>query len=136
MLKRKVDHVNCGLVHPRESQKWNHYFHRVRLGHTLEFGYWTGLWRQEISNLKFSQFDKMQDALLDVVRFKTSDLTEVFPIAPSAIETIEERRELQKATPYIFTPNGNPMNRITGLFKMHAKSVVSPTAGFLVRMDL
>ena len=97
---------------PSGSQNWNHYFHRVRLADTLEFAFWTGLRRKEISNLKFSQFDPDQEALLNVKRWKTGDIAEVYPLAIRAIEIINKRRELQNGTQYIFTPNGRPIESV------------------------
>jgi len=101
--------INELYKRPAKPQNFHQYFSRVRLGHTLEFAYWTGLRRKEISNLKFSQFDKKQDVLTNVVRFKTSDVQPIYPLAKRAVEIITERRGLQKDTPYIFSNNGNPI---------------------------
>ncbi len=85
------------------------HFHRVRLAHILEFGYWMGLRRKEIARLKFAQYDVEQQALLNVRRWKTDTVTKFFPLGKRAIEIINARRELQKDSPYIFTPDGSPI---------------------------
>ena len=50
---------------PTGKQTHAHYFHRVRLAHQIEFGYWTGLRRKEIARLKFAQYDEEQQAILN-----------------------------------------------------------------------
>lgn len=94
---------------PTGKQTHAHYFHRVRLAHILEFGYWTGLRRKEIARLKFAQYDDEQQALLNVKRWKTDTVTKFFPLGKRAIEIINERRNLQKDCDYIFTPDGQPI---------------------------
>lgn len=94
---------------PVGKQTRAHYFHRVRLAHQIEFGYWTGLRRKEIASLKFSQYDEEQQALLNVKRWKTDTVTRFFPLGKRAIEIINERRHLQKDIEYIFSPNGLPI---------------------------
>jgi len=94
---------------PTGKQTHAHYFHRVRLAHILEFGYWTGLRRKEIARLKFAQYNGEQQALLNVKRWKTDTITKFFPLGKRAIEIINIRRELQKDSGYIFTPDGNPI---------------------------
>lgn len=94
---------------PEGKQTFAHHFHRVRLAHQLEFGYWTGLRRKEIARLKFSQFDESQQALLNVKRWKTDTVTKFFPLGKRAIEIIEERRKLQEESDFIFTPDGQPI---------------------------
>lgn len=84
-------------------------FHRARLAHILEFGYWTGLRRKEIARLKFAQYDAEQQALLNVRRWKTDTITKFFPLGKRAVEIINERRELQSDSQYIFTPDGLPI---------------------------
>lgn len=94
---------------PTGKQTYAHHFHRVRLAHILEFGYWTGLRRIEIARLKFTQYDGEQRALLNVKRWKTDTVTKFFPLGKRAIEIINDRRELQKDSDYIFTPDGQPI---------------------------
>jgi integrase len=94
---------------PTGKQTRAHYFHRVRLAHILEFGVGTGLRRKEIARLKFAQYDDEQQALLNVRRWKTDTVTKFFPLGKRAIEIINERRELQKDSEYIFSPNGEPI---------------------------
>jgi len=94
---------------PSGKQTHAHHFHRVRLAHILEFGYWTGLRRKEIARLKFSQYDDEQQALLSVKRWKTDTITKFFPLGKRAVEIINARRELQTDSDYIFTPNGSPV---------------------------
>jgi len=111
---------------PTGKQTWKQYFHRVRLGHILEFGFWTGLRRKEISNLRFSQFDEKQDSLTNVVRFKTSDVTPIYPLSRRAVEIIIERKKLQKDKPYIFSNNGNPIESIYRTMKNVCKKLNIP----------
>ncbi|HMS41120.1 MAG TPA: tyrosine-type recombinase/integrase [Pyrinomonadaceae bacterium] len=94
---------------PTGKQTFAHYFHRVRLAHQIEFGYWTGLRRKEIARLKFAQYDEEQQALLNVKRWKTDTVTKLFPLGKRAIEIIEERRKLQNGCEYVFTPDGEPI---------------------------
>lgn len=94
---------------PIGKQTHAQHFHRVRLAQTLEFGYWTGLRRKEIAKLKFAQYDEDQQALLNVNRWKTDTVTKFFPLGKRAIEIINARRELQKDSDYIFTPDGSPI---------------------------
>lgn len=94
------------MKEPEGKQTHAHHFHRVRLAHTLEFAYWTGLRRKEIARLKFAQYDESQKALLNVRRWKTETVTKFFPLGKRAIEIINLRRELQKDCDYIFTPDG------------------------------
>ncbi|MCA1623161.1 MAG: site-specific integrase [Acidobacteria bacterium] len=94
---------------PTGKQTHAHHFHRVRLAHTLEFGYWTGLRRKEIARLKFSQYDEEQQALLNVKRWKTTTVTKFFPLGKRAVEIINERRQAQGDSDYIFTPDGEPI---------------------------
>ena len=108
--EKELSAVIAELMKPPVGKKtYFHYFHRVRLAHQLEFQYWTGLRRKEIANLKFSQFDASQQALLNVRRWKTDTVTKFFPVSKRAIEIIEDRREPQKGTDYIFTPGGQPI---------------------------
>ncbi len=86
-----------------------HHFSRIRLAHTLEFGYWTGFRRKEIARLKFAQYDDEQQALLNVKRWKTDTVTKFFPLGKRAVEIINARRELQADSDYIFTPDGEPI---------------------------
>jgi integrase len=97
------------MKEPKGKQTHAHHFHRVRLAHTLEFGYWMGLRRKEIARLKFSQYDESQQALLNVRRWKTDTVTKFFPLGKRAIEIINLRRELQKDCDFIFTPDGEPI---------------------------
>lgn len=94
---------------PTGKQTHTHFFHRVRLAHILEFGFWTGFRRKEIASLKFVQFDEEQQALLNVRRWKTDTVTKFFPLGKRAIEIIDARRELQKDSEFIFSPNGKPI---------------------------
>ena len=94
---------------PTGKQTRAHYFHRVRLAHILEFGVGTGLRRKEIARLKFAQYDDEQQALLNVRRWKTDTVTKFFPLGKRAIEIINVRRELQKDSEFIFTPDGEPI---------------------------
>jgi len=94
---------------PTGKQTHAHYFHRVRLAHQIEFGYWTGLRRKEIARLKFVQYDEEQQAIINVKRWKTDTVTKLFPLGKRAIEIIKKRRELQKDGDYIFTPDGEPI---------------------------
>lgn len=96
---------------PRGRQTRMHHFARVRLAHILEFQYETGLRRKEVCALRFSQFDQRQDALLNLVRFKTSETVPIYPLSRRAVEIITNRQELQK-TPYIFTQDGKPIESI------------------------
>jgi integrase len=97
------------MKEPKGKQTYAHHFHRVRLAHILEFGYWTGLRRKEIARLKFAQYDSEQQALLNVIRWKTDTVTKFFPLGKRAIEIINARRELQNDSDYIFTPDGQPI---------------------------
>lgn len=97
------------MKEPKGKQTHAHHFHRVRLAHILEFGYWTGLRRKEIAKLKFSQYDEQQQALLNVKRWKTDTVTKFFPLGKRAIEIINVRRELQKDSDYVFTTDGEPI---------------------------
>ncbi len=94
---------------PTGKQTQAHHFHRVRLAHILEFGYWTGLRRKEIAGLKFTQYDGEQQAILNVNRWKTDTVTKFFPLGKRAIEIINARRDLQNDCDYIFTPDGKPI---------------------------
>jgi integrase len=94
---------------PTGKQTHAHHFHRVRLAHILEFGYWTGLRRKEIAGLKFAQYNGEQQAILNVKRWKTDTVTKFFPLGKRAIEIINARRELQKDSNFIFTPDGKPI---------------------------
>jgi integrase len=84
-------------------------FHRVRLAHLIEFQHETGFRRKEIAMLKFSQYGKDQQELLNVKRWKTDTVTKSFPLSKRAVEIIEKRRELQKDTDFIFTSDGKPI---------------------------
>lgn len=46
---------------------------------------------------------------MNVQRFKTDTATKFFPLAQRAVEIINDRRELQKGSEYIFTPDGKPI---------------------------
>ncbi len=94
---------------PTGKQTFAHHYHRVRLAHQIEFGYWTGLRRKEIARLKFSQYDDEQQAFLNIKRWKTDTITKFFPLAKRAVEIINERRKLQKGCEYVFTPDGEPI---------------------------
>ena len=107
--KELADIVAELIKAPEGKQTHAHHFHRVRLAHTLEFGYWTGLRRKELARLKFSQYDPEQQALLNVRRWKTDTVTRFFPLSSRAIEIVNARRELQDGGPFIFTPAGNPI---------------------------
>ena len=104
-LKSVIDEL---LKEPKGRQLHTR-FHRVRLAHQIEFGYWTGLRRKEIARLKFSQYDESQQALLNVRRWKTDTVTKFFPLGVRAVEIIMMRRELQKDSDFIFTPDGQPV---------------------------
>lgn len=97
------------MEEPTGKQTFAHYFHRVRLAHQIEFGYWTGLRRKEIARLKFSQYDEEQQAFLNVKRWKTDTITKFFPLSKRAVEIIKERRKLQKDCEFVFTPDGEPI---------------------------
>ncbi len=97
------------MKEPTGKQTWQHYFHRVRLAHHLEFSALTGLRRKELANLKFSQFDRTENCLINVKRFKTGTVTKMIPLGQREIEIIEKRRELQGDTEFIFTPDGEPI---------------------------
>jgi integrase len=107
--KELSDLISELMKEPEGKQNYVGYFHRVRLAHILEFGYWTGLRRKEIARLKFSQYDESQQALLNVKRWKTDTVTKFFPLGKRAIEIINERRNLQEGSEYIFTPDGEPI---------------------------
>lgn len=96
------------MKEPSGKQTQYHYFVRVRLAHTLEFGYETGLRRKEIARLKFSQFNESDRALLNVKRWKTDSATKFFPLSRRAVEIINTRRKLQGESDFIFTPDGEP----------------------------
>jgi integrase len=125
---------------PTGKQTHVHHFHRVRLAHTLEFGYWTGLRRKEIARLKFAQYDDEQQALLNVVRWKTDTVTKFFPLGKRAIEIINARRELQKDSEFIFTPDGEPVAANYRTLKNICKDLKIPygrfTEGGFVAHDL
>jgi integrase len=107
---KELASVISELIKPLTGKQTHaHYFHRARLAHILEFGYWTGLRRKEIARLKFAQYDNEQQALLNVKRWKTDTVTKFFPLGKRAIEIINERRKLQKDSDYIFTPSGQPI---------------------------
>ena len=97
------------MEEPTGKQTFAHHFHRVRLAHQIEFGYWTGLRRKEIARLKFSQYDDEQQAFLNIKRWKTDTITKFFPLAKRAVEIINERRKLQKDCEFVFTPDGEPI---------------------------
>lgn len=107
--KELFDVIEELMKKPTGKQTYAHYFHRVRLAHTIEFGFWTGLRRKEIATLKFSQYDSEGQSLLNVKRHKTDTVTKFFPLAKRAIEIINERKSLQSDCEYIFTDNGTPI---------------------------
>jgi integrase len=125
---------------PTGKQTHAHHFHRVRLAHQLEFGYWTGLRRLEIARLKFSQYDDEQQAILNLRRWKTDTITKFFPLGKRAIEIINERRELQADSEYIFTPDGQPIESNYRTLKNVCKDLDIPygrfTDGGFVSHDL
>ncbi|HXH69797.1 MAG TPA: tyrosine-type recombinase/integrase [Pyrinomonadaceae bacterium] len=107
--KELADIISELMKPPTGKQTHAHHFHRVRLAHILEFGYWTGLRRKEIAGLQFAQYDGEQQAILNVKRWKTDTVTKFFPLGKRAIQIINARRELQKDSNYIFTPDGKPI---------------------------
>jgi integrase len=111
---------------PIGKQTHAHYFHRVRLAHQIEFGYWTGLRRKEIARLKFSQYDEEQQAILNVKRWKTDTVTKLFPLGKRVIEIINERRQLQTGCDYIFTPDGEPIESNYRTLKKICKDLEIP----------
>jgi integrase len=115
---------------PTGKQTQAHFFHRIRLTHQIEFQYWTGLRRKEIASLKFSQFDKNQQALLNVKRWKTDSVTKFFPLSKRAVEIIELRRELQKDCEFIFTPDGQPIEANYRTLKRVCEKLKIPYGAF------
>lgn len=110
VTQQELTDVIAELMRPLQGKQTQaHHFHRVRLAHTLEFGYWTRLRRKEIARLKFSQYDPERQALLNVRRWKTDTVTKFFPLSLRAIEIINTRRDLQNGSMFIFTPAGNPI---------------------------
>jgi integrase len=107
--KELADVIAALMKAPEGKQNFSGHFHRVRLAHQIEFQYWTGLRRKEIARLKFAQYDKSQQAILNVRRWKTETVTKFFPLGKRAIEIINLRRELQKGCDYIFTDDGEPI---------------------------
>lgn len=97
------------MKEPSGKQTFAAHHARVRLAHQLEFGFWTGLRRKEICGLKFLQYDEDEKALHNVKRYKTGTVTRYFPLARRAFEIVEERRDLQKDTDFIFSSDGKPM---------------------------
>jgi integrase len=133
--------VICELIKPPTGKQTHaHYFHRTRLAHILEFGYWTGLRRKEIARLKFAQYDSEQQALLNVKRWKTDIVTKFFPLGKRAIEIINQRRQLQKDSDYIFTPDRQPIESNYRTLKNICKDLKIPygrfTDGGFVSHDL
>ncbi len=114
------------MKEPEGRQTHAHHFHHVRLAHTLEFAYWSGLRRKEISRLKFSQYDETERALLNVRRWKTDTVTKFVPLGWRAIEIIEVRRTLQKDSDYIFTPDGEPVESNYRTLKKVCKDLKIP----------
>lgn len=105
----ELESVVAELMKEPNAKQTRTRFHRVRLAHLIEFGYWTGLRRKEISRLKFSQYDETKVALSEVRRWKTDTVTKFFPLAVRADEIIKERRDLQQNSEYIFSPAGEPI---------------------------
>lgn len=101
------------LARLREPRGWRqtdvHHAHRVRLAHNLEFRFETGLRRKEVAKLTRLNYFPDENALRNVVRWKTGTVTPFFPLTRRASEIIEERLALAPDSAFIFTPDGKPI---------------------------
>ena len=86
-----------------------HYRHRLRLADILEFSLHTGLRRKELTWLKWTNYKASERALRLVKRWKTGTVTPFFPLTARAAEIIENRRDVQKDSEFIFSPDGKPI---------------------------
>lgn len=141
VTERELNAVVSELIkEPSGKQTFAAHYARVRLAHQLEFQFWTGLRRKEICSLKFSQYDAKESALLNVRRYKTETATKFFPLSQRAIEIIEERRELQKDSDYIFSPNGKTIESTYRTLKKVCEKLKIPygryTDGGFIAHDL
>ena len=90
--------------------------------------------------LKFSQYDREQQTLLNLRRWKTDTITKFFPLSKRAIEIIEMRRGFQIGTDFIFAPDGKPIEANYRTLKEICKDLDIPygrfTEGGFVAHDL
>lgn len=86
-----------------------HYHHRLRLAHILEFSLHTGLRRKELTWLKWTNFKAEESALRRVKRWKTGTITPFLPLTARALQIIEERKQYQGGSEFIFSPDGKPI---------------------------
>lgn len=83
--------------------------HRKRLADELEFRYETGLRRKEVALLEPKQYFPQEEALRNVVRWKTDTVTKFFPLTQRARQIVETRLAAGGNAKYIFTEDGNPV---------------------------
>jgi integrase len=104
--------------------------HRRRLADELEFRYETGLRRKEVARLQFKQYNEKEGILKNVRRWKTNTVTKIFPLTKRAIELIEERKNSQGGSPYIFTTDGEPVESDYRTLKVVCKKLDIPYGRF------
>lgn len=107
----ELDLILAELRQPRAwRQTEDHHFARVRLADSLEFRFETGLRRKEVARLSIQKnYRPAENALRDVVRWKTGTITPFFPLTRRASQIIEERIKLQCGSDFIFSPDGDPI---------------------------
>lgn len=102
-----LDHLRR-MREPNELHK--NFYHRIRLADWIEFKALTGFRRKEIAALKKTSYDRRENALINVWRYKTNKPTAYFPLTKRAAEIIEERLTLESGSEFIFTPDGKPVH--------------------------